>query len=242
MLDFIIENKEIIIGGGGIGAILGGLVGMIVSRGRDALGLDEATVSELRSMVGSLDRIKDEFSLTRDGFSGIVDLLTPEGADLSPFFAETQGATLSDQSSQTKLEHPSAMDGETGASAGLEMAEKLLDAVMAIPALPKIPDFARDFEMIGDHPVLGAIFSQLNSLDSDSVNTMIGEFKTLVETSLQPGLERAREDGIDFILEPETIESLTKGAGSFMKTIGGMSGILDTVIGRLNDVLDGIDR
>ncbi|MEL7019858.1 MAG: hypothetical protein AAGL18_14135, partial [Pseudomonadota bacterium] len=68
--------------------------------------------------------------------------------------------------------------------------------------------------------------------------TMIGEFKTLVQNSLEPALTRAREDGLDFILEPETLESLTKGAGSFVKTIGGMNDILDGVISGLTEILD----
>lgn len=238
MIDFIQENLAIILGGSGVGAVLGGIVGMMMTRSANALRLNEATVSEIRSMVGSLDRIRDEFSLTRDGFAGIVSLLTP-GADSSPFFDASAPTT-------TPADPAPSLDAGKSVQSGMDLAEKLLSAVMAIPALPKIPDFTRDFEMLRENPalapVLDTVFSQLKGLDSDSINTMIGEFKTLVESSLKPGLERARNEGIDFVLEPETLESLTKGAGAFVKSIGGMSGILETVTSALNDVLGGIER
>ncbi|MEM1192199.1 MAG: hypothetical protein AAGH42_02270 [Pseudomonadota bacterium] len=232
MLDFVQENLAFILGTGGVGGILGGLIGLILSRSSGGLRLNDATLSELHSMVGSLGLVKGAFAKTQTGFGGLIEMIAP-GAAASPFFSQSD---TDDQSAPTDdSEEPN--DAATK-SDGIALAESLLAAVAAIPALPKLPEVAGDLDELMDNPLFTGLFAQLRSIDPDSVNTMIGEFKTLVQNSLEPALTRAREDGLDFILEPETLESLTKGAGSFVKTIGGMNDILDGVISGLTEILD----
>ncbi|MEO0850021.1 MAG: hypothetical protein AAFY04_01260 [Pseudomonadota bacterium] len=244
MLNFIQENLAFILGTGGVGGILGGLIGLIVSRSGGGLRLNTATLDELQAMVGTLGQLKGDFAKTQSGFSGLIEMIAP-GAAASPFFSETAAAAKLPNTKKsneadapsTEAQAPTIMAADEP-SEGIALAEGLLAAVAAIPALPKLPDLARDFEELADNPIFAGLYSQLRSIDPDSVNTMIGEFKTLVQNSLEPALTRAREDGLDFILEPETLESLTKGAGSFVKTIGGMNEILDGVIGGLKELLD----
>lgn len=240
MIEFIQNHLTEILTGGGVGAVVGGIVGLLMNRSAHANKLNEAMAGEVRSLMTMLDQFKHGLGSTKGAFAGLISLLVPDQDMPLQLKPEARHDGRSN-SNETPDEHtaPEIMNSAGGgAGKGLDLAQKLLAAVLAIPALPKLPDLSRDFDMMQDNDILDTVFSQLKGLDTDGINTMIGEFKSLVETTLKPGIERARDEGLDFVLEPETIETLTKGAGEFVKSIGGMSAVIDQVIGRLDDVLD----
>ena len=110
--------------------------------------------------------------------------------------------------------------------------------MLAIPALPQLPDFARNFESLADNEMFSAVFDQLSKFDTGGVNTMLDEFKTLIESTVKTGLDKANADGLDFILEPETLDTLSRSAGEFVKTIGGMNSTLGGIMDQITKLLD----
>ena len=251
MVDILVDNWQVFAGLTLVGAVLGGLLSTMLKGGGGSGALAEPVLSEVRSLSAVLGRFKDDLAATRDAFAGIVSLLSPDQEDPLSFSPSVRLMDPADGASHEEITLPTIdqdhdQDREGNMTEGEDLpddpetslAEKLVAAVLAIPALPKLPNIDRDFEILADTDLMGPILRQLQSFDTDGVNTMIGEFKTLVETTIAPAVDRARTEGIDFVLEPETIETLVKGGNEFIKTIDGFSGGIDGVIDRLQQLLN----
>ncbi len=220
MIDFIQENLTLILSGGGIGAVVGAAVVALMNGAKNSGVLNPAMAGQLATMVGVVKKFRDGMGETQGGFDNIISMLDGDGA---PSDARSDNNSVTDKAS--------GLMTTAGASA-------LISAVMALPGLPKMPDLFGEFEALKDHALIGPLMGQLQKVDTDGVNVMLEEFKSLVETTLKPAIDKAVEGGMDFSLEPETIKTLSQGAGEFVKVIGGMTGGLDEVLDKLTSMLD----
>jgi len=240
MLDLIRDNLTTLLSLTAIGAFLGGLVGLwreSVSRRKEFI---ETVGEEFSSLMAVLTRFRGDIDVTRDGFADIVTMLTPDGGFSRKLASDDPaGPGAPDDDNPIPDDDPDE-DDDDSPETGLALAEKLLAGVIAIPALPKLPDIERDFSVLAQNDMLSPILRQLTNFDTDGINATIGEFKSLVETTLAPGIEKAKAEGLDFMLEPETIETLSKGAGEFVRTISGLGEGLDDILKRLEQVRDSL--
>ncbi len=239
MIEILQDNLITILGLTSAGAFIGGVIGLFFEHAAKKNALSSAILSQARTLSGSLDQFKTGLGETQGGFEAILDMLAPDHdvpeapvvVDLPEELNQTTDQTMEVPAEADQAEKPSMRD----------FASKLLAAVAAIPALPALPNFGRDFEMLQDNQMFDAVFNQLQGLETDGLNGLLGEFKTLIENNIKPGLERAMAEGGEFTLEPETIDTLTRSANEFVKSIGGldqgvakvMAGI-NEMIGRLN--------
>jgi len=259
MLEFIQGNLPFLAGAGGLGAIVGGLTASLVGRRNNSnkIQMNEATISNLRTLTDSLEQYKGGINLTKNGFSNIISLLTPfsdKVADILPGALQSKTEDISSTTEQMTEEtnHITSQDTqenvttshvenkatpEADALSGTALAEKLLATVMGIPGLPLLPDFNREFELLSENPMVASLFRQLKNLDASKLNPMLDEFKSLVESNLKSGIEHAKNKNVDFQLEPETIDTMLKGASEFTKTIEHLTGGLDGSLAKINDLI-----
>lgn len=239
MIEFIQANLTTILGGTAIGAFIGGVVGLVANGSNQKALLSEAVGSEARTLIEAISRVRDGMGATQAGFGGILAMLIPDTQDSNPEDDLPQDILPDGMDIHTQTDNTNT-DQETVAAPALDgsLATKLLAAVLAIPALPKLPDLAGNFETLRDNELFSVALDQLSNLDTNGLNTMLDEFKTLMETTLQPGLDKAAEDGFDFILEPETIETVTRSAREFMKAIGGMHDTVGSVVDMLTKLIN----
>ena len=252
-MDFIANNIIEILGGTAIGAFLGGLLAMIFNRGNDRLQIDEALSSEARTLVGSLGRFRTGIGQTEGGFRTVLGLLAGAGGvgalveDVVDDVVEEAADFLPDGMQPGRDEHsdeghagdqPSEDDGPSNQGDIGHLAQKLLAAVVAIPALPSVPDLSGNFEMLRANPVFSSVIDQLENLDTDGVNAMIDDFKGLVESTIGSALQDMTDgDGLASPLEPETLETLARGVEQFLNAIGGIDGAVGGVIDMVSKIL-----
>jgi len=195
--------------------------------------------SEARTLLGALDRFRDGMGETEAGFGGIIAMLSPDAS------ANTSEEDIPDNILPEGMEAPSSAPPESSSTKVADippgdgnLAGKLLAAVVAIPALPTLPNLSGNFDALRDNELIATMLDQLSTLDTDGLNTTVDEFKSLLETTIQPGLDKAAEGGFEFILEPETIETVIRGATEFTKTIGGMNATVGGIVDKLTNLMD----
>ncbi len=241
MIDLIKDNLTTILGLTSAGAFTGGVIGLIKERIDARSLLSGAMLGEARTLVESLEQFRNGMGETESGFAGILEMIAPKTPD-APEHVDVDLPTGLDVKPDDSGEHSAvadiAADAVSRVTGDKELAGKIVAAVLAIPALPQLPDFARNFESLADNEMFSAVFDQLSKFDTGGVNTMLDEFKTLIESTVKTGLDKANADGLDFILEPETLDTLSRSAGEFVKTIGGMNSTLGGIMDQITKLLD----
>ena len=238
MSAFIENNLQLLLTGGFFGAVGGAIFAILNNRSKSSEIFDVAISDNIRTLKGTLETYRNGLHSTEAGFKNVLNILGQLTNDNGTILPGALDGTSPDTFQSSSANTDQAQHEQTYlATDPSEIIKSLLDAVLAIPALPSMPDLGQQFEILKDHPTIGSLFNTLVDLDAGTLNPMLDEFKTLVETTLSQGLNEMMSD-TGFSLDEETIDTLIKGAQEFTKLVGGISGGVDNVLNQISQLID----